>query len=108
MRLLLVGTVARLAEQVVEFTVLGARQKRVDLRLSVEQDRAGRVPRVPHRDLARRQRGQFHSLPVWVAMPAFLPAHLAEFGGEHAVVRNDHVYPLSRGYARQAPRVRSL
>ena len=45
----------------------------------------------------RWQRGQLDALPVRIAVPALLPADLAEFRGEHAIVRNDHFYPLSRG-----------
>src|SRR4029079_10494933 len=81
----------------VELPILGSGQECGDLCLSVEQDGARRETRVAHRYLTARQRGQFDALPVRVTVPALLPAHLPEFRGEHAVVGNDHVYPLPTG-----------
>src|SRR6516162_6085870 len=92
--LLLAGKVVCRAGQVVELPILGPGQECGDLRLSVEQDGADREPGVAHRDLTGRQRGQLDALPVRVAVPALLPGDLSELRGEHAVVGNDHVYPL--------------
>src|SRR5215469_813365 len=78
------------AQYVVKFAILGSSQECGDLRLSVEQDRAYREPRVPHGDLATRQSGQLHACSVGITVLALLPANLAEFAGGHAVVHHDH------------------
>src|ERR1700722_4355833 len=92
--MLLAGKPLRLVQYVVKFAVLGTCQECVDLRLSVEQDRADREPRVPHGDLAARQRGQLHARPVGITVLALLPVDVAQFARWHAVVRRDHRYPL--------------
>src|SRR5712691_816576 len=95
--LLLASKVVRFAGYMFKRPIFGSCQECGDLCLSVEQDGAGREPGVAHRDLSGRQRGQFDALPVRVAVPALLPADVSELRGEHAVIGNDHVYPLSTG-----------
>src|SRR6516165_10144763 len=90
------------AQYVVKFAILGSGQECGDLCLSVEQDRAYREPRVPHGDLAARERGQLHACPVGIAVLALLPANLAEFAGRHAVVHHGRSLPF-----RQSQRTRT-
>ena len=78
----------------IEFAVLGSGQECGDLRVSVEQNWTGRETRVAHRDLAAGQRGQLDAGAIRVAVPALLPADVAEFGGEHAVVGYGHFIPF--------------
>src|ERR1700726_1578686 len=92
--MLLASKLLRFAHYVVKFAILGTCQECGDLRLSVEQDRANREPRVPHGDLAARQRGQLHASPVGITVLALPPANVAEFACRHAVIHNDHPYPL--------------
>src|SRR5579863_4088734 len=91
--MLLASKLNRFVQYVIKLAVLGTRQECGDLRLSVEQDRAYRETRVPHGDLAVRQRGQLHACAVGVAVLALLPADVAEFARRHAVV-HDHPYSL--------------
>src|SRR5580704_1248682 len=92
--MLLAGKLLSFAQYVVKFAILGTCQECGDLRLSVEQDRAYRETRVPHRDLAARQRRHLHACPVGVTVLALLPVNITEFACGHAVVRRDHHYPL--------------
>src|SRR6516162_4092287 len=79
----------RFAQNMVKFAILGSGQECGDLCLSVEQDRAYRETRVPHGDLAARQRGQLHARAVGITVLALLPADLAELAGGHPVVHHD-------------------
>src|SRR5271169_2701977 len=92
--MLLASKLLRFVQYLVKFAILGTCQECGDLCLSVEQDRANRETRVPHGDLAARQRGQLHTCPVGVTVLALQPANVAEFACRHAVVHRDHPYPL--------------
>src|SRR5271170_5272986 len=92
--MLLASKLLRFVQYLVKFAILGTGQECGDLRLSVEQDRAYRETRVPHGDLAARQRGHLHACSVGVTVLALPPANVTEFACGHAVVRRDHPYPL--------------
>src|ERR1700689_504607 len=94
--LIIGGQPAGFGEQTIEFPILGAGQECGDLRPRVEQGGTGREPRVAHRELAAGQRGQLDAGAIRVAVPALLPADVAEFGGEHADVGYDGVIPFRR------------
>src|SRR5207248_6979566 len=84
------------AEDIVEFTVLRARQERRHLRARVHERRAGGEPRVAHRDLTVRQRCHFDTVAHSAAVARLAPLGAGEPIGRDAVLESLSHGPTSR------------